>query len=85
MSGDIIPISNLTIIPGDVVAERGSLDGVEKGPAHTFTDTSDQAILMKANKGFGRGIFRQDEAVNLFINVYSAQGNYNATVTITIF
>ena len=82
---DTIAVTNLTVNPSDLTAVGNtSLTGVSKGSAHNFTGTTDPATLATATTGSGQGRFSQDEGLELFIDVATVPGTYNATSTITI-
>ncbi len=81
---DMVPVTGLTITPGLVTAESGSLDGVTAGPVHTFLSDIDPASIMLAGSGFGNGVYWNDVDLLLQVPAFSKAGNYNAVVTFSL-
>lgn len=82
---NVIRINNLTVMPQGVqVSQGGSLSGITVGTAHTFINSTDPALLMSAQQGYGRGTYQQKENLKLFIDVATAPNTYSSTCVITV-
>lgn len=83
---DVFPYTGLTVTPGSVIANSGSLTGVTAGSAGALTGssaTSDSKALMTAAINTGFGDYDQAPSLSLGVHANSLSGSFVADATIT--
>jgi len=80
----VIPVSNLTIIPQDFQVISGSATGINKGTTHRFTGVNDVATMLSASTGNGNGSYWQNAKLELIVPANGVIGQYSSTATFTM-
>jgi hypothetical protein len=80
----VIPVTGLTITPGNVAALSGSVQNVTAGEPHTFTSVSDPAAIVGSPIGFGDGLYQAGAALKLSIPAGTQPGTYSGQIIETI-
>lgn len=84
-TGGTIAVTNFTVTPNSLLGLGVTpTTGVHLGPAHTFANTSDVALLVKADAGSGTGRYQVESLLDLHIDKITPVGIYTAVMTITI-
>lgn len=80
----IIPITNLTVEPNNLIVEQGNGDHVSLGQSHSFTGEEDPATVMVAEPGFGNGLYYSTLNLDFVIPANSKAGKYKAIMDFTL-
>ncbi|GEM_PF-6821790 len=84
---DVFPYTDITVTPGNITANSGSLTGVSAGSAGALTGTgtsSNAKTLMSASAGNGTGSYTQTSAIDLLLHKNSQKGSFTGVCTFTI-
>lgn len=84
---DVLPYTDLYVTLGTITAIQGSLVGVSGGANGYLIGTgatSNNKTLMSAEVGYGTGVYRQVESLDLNIHSNSLSGTYLGTVTFSV-
>ena len=84
---DVFPYTGLTVTPGAIFAEVGTLTGVTTGGSELLTGsgtTSDAKTIMTATVGNGTGTYWQDLDLNLNIHTNPLSGSFAGVVMLTV-
>ena len=84
---DVLPYTGLTVNPGDIGVNSGSLYGITNGLSGTLTGSginSDAFALMTADSFTGSGSYYQEVDLNLIIHNNSLSGLFTAQANITV-
>ncbi len=63
---------------------NSSITGVTGGPIHYFTGPTDPTSVMTATNGNGKGRYKNNGYLALFIDVSTAPGSYVGVLTLTV-
>ena len=84
---DTFPYTTITVIPGTITANSGSLNGVVAGTSGLlsgFGTTSDDKTIMSATAGTGTGNYSQNIEVELSLHENSLFGSFTGVATFTV-
>jgi len=84
---DVFPYTGLTVTPGTITADSGSITGMTAGSTGALSDsgtTSTAKNIIATEDYRGMGDYAQTESLSLAVHANPIAGTYNATATITI-
>lgn len=84
---DSFPYTSITVTPGTITANSGTLDGVSAGSSGQLNGigtTSSYKTIMSASSGNGTGNYSQNVEIELSLHENSLSGNFSGVATFTV-
>lgn len=84
---DTFPYTSLQVLPGSVVANSGSLEGISAGSTEYLSGTNSMSngkVIMSASSGNGTGNYSQDIDFSLYSHANSLSGEFLGVIILTI-